>query len=114
CGARQEASRARTINPGADLRLFGDRRAQTSRPFSSIGSLRKMFFAINWWQRKLAGYAPLPLRVIVGCVFRGHAYAKRMRAPDVFGAIVHAMAVRERFFMAWLTILVELLGGFAV
>jgi putative oxidoreductase len=73
-----------------------------------------MFFADTGWQRKLARYAPLPLRLIVGYGFMAHGYAKLMKGPDVFVAIVHAMGVPEPFFMAWLTILVELFGGFAV
>jgi putative oxidoreductase len=73
-----------------------------------------MFFADTEWQRKLACYAPLPLRLIVGYGFMAHGYAKLMKGPDAFVAIVQAMGVPEPFFMAWLTILVELLGGFAV
>jgi putative oxidoreductase len=73
-----------------------------------------MFFADTGWQRKLACYAPLPVRLIVGYGFMAHGYAKLMKGPDAFVAIVHAMGVPEPFFMAWLTILVELLGGFAV
>jgi putative oxidoreductase len=66
------------------------------------------------WQHKLAYYAPLPLRLIVGYGFMAHGYAKLMKGPDAFVAIVHAMGVPEPFFMAWLTILIELFGGFAV
>jgi putative oxidoreductase len=73
-----------------------------------------MFFADTGWQRKLACYAPLPLRLIVGYGFMAHGYAKLMKGPDAFVAIVHAMGVPEPFFMAWLTILIELIGGFAV
>ena len=73
-----------------------------------------MFFADTEWQRKLARYAPLPLRLIVGYGFMAHGYAKLMKGPDAFVAIVQAMGVPEPFFMAWLTILIELLGGFAV
>ncbi|HEX3402964.1 MAG TPA: DoxX family protein, partial [Acetobacteraceae bacterium] len=63
-----------------------------------------MFFADTGWQRKLACYAPLPLRLIVGYGFMAHGYAKLMKGPDAFVAIVHAMGVPEPFFMAWLTI----------
>jgi putative oxidoreductase len=73
-----------------------------------------MFFANTGWQRRLACYAPLPLRLIVGYGFMAHGYAKLMKGPDAFVAIVQAMGVPEPFFMAWLTILVELAGGFAV
>jgi putative oxidoreductase len=73
-----------------------------------------MLFTDTGWQRKVACYAPLPLRLIVGYGFMAHGYAKLMKGPDAFVAIVHAMGVPEPFFMAWLTILVELFGGFAV
>ena len=75
-----------------------------------------MLFADTEWQRKIACYAPLPLRLIVGYGFMAHGYAKLMlmKGPDAFVAIVQAMDVPEPFLMAWLTILVELAGGFAV
>jgi putative oxidoreductase len=73
-----------------------------------------MLFTDTGWQRKVACYAPLPLRLIVGYGFMAHGYAKLMKGPDAFVAIVHAMGVPEPFFMAWMTILVELFGGFAV
>jgi putative oxidoreductase len=65
-------------------------------------------------QHKLAHYAPLPLRLIVGYGFMAHGLAKLMKGPDAFVAIVHAMGVPAPFFMAWLTILIELFGGLAV
>ena len=55
-----------------------------------------MFFTGTGWQRKLAGYAPLPLRLIVGYGFMAHGCAKLMKGPDAFAAIVHAMGVPER------------------
>ncbi len=73
-----------------------------------------MFFADTGWQRKLACYAPLPLRLIVGYGFMAHGYAKLIKGPDAFVAIVHAMGVPDPFFMAWLTIMIELVGGLAV
>jgi putative oxidoreductase len=73
-----------------------------------------MFFTDTGWQRKLAWYAPLPLRLIVGYGFMAHGYAKLIKGPDAFVAIVHAMGVPDPFVMAWLTIMIELLGGFAV
>ena len=59
-------------------------------------------------------WAPIPLRVIVGYGFMAHGYAKLMKGPDVFVGIVHALGVPAPHLMAWLTIIVELLGGFAV
>lgn len=73
-----------------------------------------MSFAIADWQQRLAAYAPLPLRLIVGYGFMAHGYAKLVKGPEAFVAIVHAMGVPEPFIMAWLTILIELFGGLAM
>jgi putative oxidoreductase len=73
-----------------------------------------MFLFDTGWQRKLSRYAPLPLRLIVGYGFMAHGYAKLMKGPDAFVAIVHATGVPAPFLMAWLTILIELFGGLAV
>ncbi len=61
---------------------------------------------IGWW--------PVVLRAIVGAGFMMHGFAKLSRGPSAFGAILHALGVPIPDVMAWTTILVELLGGFAV
>ena len=61
-----------------------------------------------------SGWAPLPLRLIVGFGFIAHGYAKLARGPDAFVAIVQAIGTPAPSLMAWLTIGVELLGGLAV
>ena len=43
-----------------------------------------------------------------------HGMAKLSRGPDTFAAILHALGVPAPHVMAWATLLVELLGGFAV
>jgi putative oxidoreductase len=43
-----------------------------------------------------------------------HGFAKLARGPDGFATILGAIGVPLPHFMAWSTILVELLGGFAV
>ena len=43
-----------------------------------------------------------------------HGMAKLSRGPDAFAAILHALGVPAPHVMAWATLLVELLGGFAV
>ena len=73
-----------------------------------------MYFIDTKLQQTLVRYAPLPLRLIVGYGFMAHGLAKLMKGPDAFVAIVHAMGVPAPFFMAWLTILIELFGGMAV
>jgi putative oxidoreductase len=61
-----------------------------------------------------SGWAPLPLRLIVGFGFIAHGYAKLAKGPDAFVAIVHAIGVPAPYLMAWFTIGIELLGGLAV
>src|SRR5215472_6591597 len=56
----------------------------------------------------------LPLRLIVGFGFMEHGFAKLAKGPDAFANILQAMGVPGAHFMAWSTILVEILGGLAV
>jgi putative oxidoreductase len=62
----------------------------------------------------IARWAPIPLRLIVGFGFMEHGFAKLSKGPDAFAAILHALAVPAPHFMAWVTILTELLGGLAI
>jgi putative oxidoreductase len=59
-------------------------------------------------------WAAIPLRLIVGYGFVEHGFAKLSRGPEVFAGILHAIGVPAPHFMAWLTILTELIGGLAV
>jgi putative oxidoreductase len=43
-----------------------------------------------------------------------HGFAKLSRGPDAFAAVLQGMGVPDPHLMARLTILIELLGGFAV
>jgi len=43
-----------------------------------------------------------------------HGYAKLLKGPAAFASILHALGVPAPHLMAGLTILTELLGGFAV
>jgi putative oxidoreductase len=63
---------------------------------------------------QLSAYAPLPLRMIVGIGFMEHGYAKLLKGPVAFASILHALGVPAPHWMAWLTIVTELLGGFFV
>jgi putative oxidoreductase len=56
----------------------------------------------------------IPLRLIVGYGFLEHGLAKLAKGPDAFADILQAMGVPGPHFMAWATILVEILGGLAV
>src|SRR5262249_23437424 len=62
----------------------------------------------------LARWAPIPIRLIVGYGFIEHGFAKLSRGVGAFAAILQAMGVPHPHLMAQLTILTELLGGFAV
>jgi putative oxidoreductase len=62
----------------------------------------------------IARWTPVPLRLIVGIGFIEHGIAKLSRGPDAFVAILQALAVPAPHFMAWLTIMTELLGGLAM
>ncbi len=59
-------------------------------------------------------WAPLPLRLIVGYGFMAHGFAKLAKGPDAFASILHALGVPAPYFMAWITILTEVVGGLAV
>ncbi|HEY1496123.1 MAG TPA: DoxX family protein [Candidatus Solibacter sp.] len=59
-------------------------------------------------------WSPVPLRLIVGYGFMEHGFAKLSRGPDAFAAILQATGVPNPHFVAWLTILTELLGGLAI
>ena len=62
----------------------------------------------------IARWLPAPLRLIVGYGFMQHGFAKLSRGPDVFAVILHGLGVPAPHFMAWMTILVEILGGLAI
>ena len=62
----------------------------------------------------VARWAPIPLRLIAGYGFMEHGFAKLSKGPENFAVILHALSVPAPHFMAWLTILTELVGGLAV
>src|SRR5882724_952619 len=62
----------------------------------------------------IARWAPIPLRLIVGFGFMEHGFAKLSKGPDAFADILHELAVPAPHFMAWVSILTELLGGLAI
>lgn len=63
---------------------------------------------------RLVRWAPVPVRLIVGFGFAAHGYAKLVNGPDRFIGILGSMGVPAPELMGWATILVELLGGFAL
>jgi DoxX len=62
----------------------------------------------------VAPFAPISLRLIVGFGFMQHGFAKLSRGPDAFAAILQLLGVPSPHFMAWVSILTELLGGLAI
>jgi putative oxidoreductase len=77
---------------------------------------RSLLAAVNpaWLTPRFERLAPLPIRLIVGYGFIAHGYAKLVKHPDNFAAILHALGVPAPHLMAWGTIVIELLGGFAI
>ena len=53
----------------------------------------------------------LPLRLVVGFGFAAHGYAKLARGPESFAAILGAMGIPAPGPVAWMTSVLELLGG---
>jgi putative oxidoreductase len=58
-------------------------------------------------------YAAIPLRAIVGGGFIQHGWAKIIKGPEAFAAILQSLHVPFAHLSAYLTISVELLGGAA-
>ncbi|WP_363214719.1 DoxX family protein [Mesorhizobium sp.] len=52
--------------------------------------------------------------MIVGFGFLAHGYAKLSRGPVSFGGVLQTLGVPVPHLLAWLTTLVELIGGSAV
>ena len=62
----------------------------------------------------VGSWSPLLLRLIVGYGFLMHGYAKWLRGPDAFAVVLHTVGVPLPHLFAWLTTVVELVGGVAV
>jgi putative oxidoreductase len=58
--------------------------------------------------------AAVPLRLVVGLGFLLHGWAKLARGPEFFIGTLDGLHVPLPALMAWVTILVELLGGCAI
>lgn len=56
----------------------------------------------------------VPLRLVIGFGFAAHGYAKLSRGPANFGRILESLGVPEPNLVAWLTSLIELIGGVSV
>ena len=62
---------------------------------------------------KLAPYAAIPLRLIVGFGFLAHGLAKWSKGPEAFAGILQATGVPLPHLMAWVTIITEIVTGIA-
>jgi putative oxidoreductase len=60
------------------------------------------------------GWGILPLRLMIGFGFAAHGYAKLSRGPDNFATILQALGIPQPHLMAWVTCLLELVGGVSV
>lgn len=59
-------------------------------------------------------YAAIPLRAVVGVGFVEHGWAKLIKGPEAFTAILESLHVPFPHLSAYLTIATELLGGAAL
>src|SRR5258705_6356306 len=62
---------------------------------------------------RIARWAPVPVRLIVGYGFMEHGFAKLGRGPEAFADILHAIGVPGPHVMAWATMLTEVIRGLA-
>jgi putative oxidoreductase len=60
---------------------------------------------------RLAGLAPLVVRVIVGVIMAAHGWQKLAGGPANFGGFLAQLGVPLPTLMAWVLTLVELVGG---
>ena len=92
-----------------------------SSDFSYQGSIQKEEFmptqsipaATTRISSAMQRCAAIPLRAIAGGGFIQHGWAKIIKGPDAFAAILQALHVPFAHLSAYLTISVELLGGAA-
>jgi putative oxidoreductase len=60
------------------------------------------------------GWALVPLRLLVGYGFAAHGYAKLARGPAAFADILAAIGIPAPLPAAWVTSLLELVGGLCI
>src|SRR6267142_7054530 len=62
------------------------------------------------WQK----WAPLPLRLIIGFGFMAHGWAKLSRGPEGFAKLLEQIGAPLPEATAWVSTLIEFLGGLAI
>jgi putative oxidoreductase len=65
-------------------------------------------------QKSLTQWAPLFLRLVMGCGFMAHGWAKLSRGPAGFEKLLVYLGVPLPHFTSWLVPLVEVFGGLAL
>jgi putative oxidoreductase len=78
-----------------------------------MSSLTGEVLAWRETRARLAPYALIFLRLVVGYGFLAHGLAKWSRGPAAFAGILQATGVPLPHFMAWLTIATEIGAGIA-
>ena len=59
-------------------------------------------------------WAPLPLRLVIGYGFMAHGWAKLSRGPAEFARLLEQIGAPLPEATAWLSTLIEILGGLAI
>jgi len=56
----------------------------------------------------------VPLRLVIGFGFVAHGYAKLSRGPASFGVVLQSIGIPQPNFVAWVTALIEFVGGISL
>jgi putative oxidoreductase len=59
-------------------------------------------------------WAPLPFRLVIGYGFMAHGWAKLSRGPAGFGKLLEQIGAPLPELTAWVSTLIEFLGGLAI
>ena len=100
-GARCVRERA-TVHGG---RCYEPRALVVCKVQNVVACLKMTNTSTNWI---------VPLRLVIGFGFAAHGYAKLSRGPANFGRILDSLGVPDPTLVAWLTSLIELMGGVSV
>lgn len=83
-------------------------------PSKSSDLLVRALVRVQLPSARAATAGQLLLRLVVGIGFFMHGYAKLSRGPDTFASVLDTLGVPAPLLFAWLTTLVEVIGGVAV
>ena len=62
----------------------------------------------------LSQWVPLPLRLVIGIGFMAHGWAKLSRGPAEFAKLLEQIHAPLPEVTAWVSVLIEVLGGLAI